>query len=724
MVHAPGFQSIVRAYHDGDRFFVDVARLFELLGYAVTRRQQHLTAADAQHTFMLDFVRMEASSPEGEPASFAGSMLYDDGRYLVAAEWLGQLFGADVHFDEARLSLQLSSAAERFNTFALGPRSFLYSEAPGPLRFGRERRLLGGLIASWHATQGWDRGRSVYTDASVHFASSILGGSLRGFVGSTSEITYLYDRPGSMLLKQLELGRMAGGHRHALRLSNLPLVSPYLQRTAALEGRAEPHAMVEVLAGGQVVDRAQAGQDGRYRLRMPVFYGSTEAVVRVQPLGGAQSYEERRYILTTSSLAPPGQLHYDAVLGQRSTVQARYGVLPQLTARASAQYHGSLGVGVTANPWPFVVLSADMAWPGHRVQAHARLWRRNLSAAATFAAGHSHLVISGQWQRLSVQVTGSAARDLHLVPSVSYHGYRGIVARVQIQPVRNGLAGWQTTAAGTWPAWGGAVQLGLFARGAHVVQTSGLEALLNTRNWALGVMASYDPVLRQVSGQITVQVRTHAFGIASRANSSGSHRHSAYGSISIGPGIRASRALRGETAAILRIFEDLDGNGRPDAGEPLLPDVEAQIFHASLHRADNGVLHALYLEPYATYQVQLIEQSISDPWLRPATGYAFSFIADPGRTKLVDIPLQRIPLIRGRVQSVDRPAARLRIRAFLGDTPVGRADVFRDGGFALRLRHGSYVLVLEDAADDTVLLTRPLLVPAGMRVVDVELIQD
>ena len=740
MVQAPGFHSVVRAYHDGERFFVDAALLFERLGYTVERQGLQLVASDVDRRFALDFALQEATRADGTTVSLDGDAHNSDRRYLLAIEALERLFHSDIFFDEARLSLQLSTVAEGFDTFALGPRAYMGSEVPGPLRFGRQRHLLGGVVASWYATRQWHTGRANYTDGNVHFATSMLGGSVRGSLGNNPEATYLFDRPGRTRLTRLEVGRMASaGHQHvdAVRVSNLPLSSLHLQRTATLQGRAEPHAMVEVVTGGHVVDRTQVGQSGRYRLRVPAYYGTTESIVRVHPLGGAQPYEERHYFLATPSLAPPGRLYYDAVIGAGGALHARYGILPRLTARISGQHRGDFRTGVAASPVPFVVLSADVAWPLRLVQASAHLWHRHLSTEAAFTSekGHAqgHLVVAGQWQRLSVQLTGSASRSrggwaaLRLAPSLSYHARGGMAARFQVQAARYGGLGttlWNAAASKALAARRGGLQLGLFARGTRIVRSGGIEALLTMSHLSLGVMAAYDPTPRRLLAQVTLQVRTSALGIASRANTDGTHTHSAYGSINVGPDLRLTRALRDETAALLRPFEDLSGNGRLDPGEPLLPEVDVQLFHATLQRTSSGALRALYLEPYAAYQVQIIEQSIRDPWLRPTTGYSFSFIADPGRTKVVDIPLQRVPLVRGLVRSFERPASRLRVRALMDGMPVATAEVYRDGGFALRLAQGTYVLRLEDAVEETLLLQQPLVVPAGTRVMDVELVKE
>ena len=714
MVQAPGYQSAVRAYHDGEDFFVEMANLWEELGYSVTREKMLLTAQDREQRFVIDFGRAQFTRANETPVSLKGDLLHSQGRYLVRAQALGQLFGSDVHFDETRLSLQLSSSAEHFNTFALGSRAYQGSEVPGPLRMGRERHLLGGLVASWHVTRQWHGDKLLYSDARVHFSSGMLGGAVSGILGRSAEASYLFDRPGSKMLTRIEAGRM--GAVDGLRLSNLPLASLHLQRTLTLQGRAAPHAMAEVMLGGQVIDRTVADQRGRYRLRIPARYGTTEAIVRIQPLGGLPAYEQSHHLLIPPSLAPPGKFFYDAMLGDGGLINVSYGLHSRLTAHVTGQHHGPVTTGVIANPWPFVVLTGEVSWPLKMVNASASLWRRYYAVEATVTPYRSHALLTGHWRQIGLQLSATTEphRGQQFSGALFWHGKSGTSARLHLHDASS----WHVAAGHVTPVWGGVLHLGLFAKSPHL---GGAEILFSSRGLGLGLNMAYDKAHKSFSGQITFQLRTSAFEVASRAHSGGTHVHSASGSISIGPEIRFSRALYGETAALIRVFEDYDGDGKLSNGEPILPDVDVQLFQVPLQRIGSGALRASFLEPYAAYQVQILEQSIRDPWLRPTPGYSFSFIADPGRTKRVDIPMRRIPLVRGIIQSVNLPPSRLLIRALQEGRPVGAAEVYRDGGFALRLEYGDYLLQVEDLVEDTVLTRQPLTVSARQRVIDLEL---
>ena len=520
-VQAPGMpETFVKAYHDGSLFWVDVVALLELVGYTVHTDDLMLTAMDATRRFLLDYGARQLTVGDEPPLFLWSELQHSDGLFLVAAGGLKKLFGDDVTWDDTRLALRLSTAAAHFETAALGPRRFLGGEVPGPLRFRLERRLLGGGAVSWHATSQWYRGRPLDNHASATYTLSALGGAVQGGLGTSGQapsVSYAFARPSSVLLTRLEIGTQVvqgTARTGGLRVSNQPLVSPHVQRTGTVRGGAEPHAVVEVLAGGQVTDRTQADELGRYQLRVPAYYGTTEAVVRVRPLGGLPAYERHEYVLTTPALALHRRLNYDAAYGPEEAVaRVRYGITPRVTARAAGGSEGEYQVGITGSPLPSVVLSASGGWPLHLAAASGQLWRRGLRVHATYSSTDdsqsAHLGAGGQWRRWSGQMVGSSyqaaggVRSRQLSPALSYYGRAGFSLRQQVQLAdRDGVVqtSWRSALGYTRSAWDAGLHLSLFARGAAEV-TSGGQLLLSFRQVFLGVTAEYTPAVRALAGQ-------------------------------------------------------------------------------------------------------------------------------------------------------------------------------------------------------------------------------
>ena len=170
------------------------------------------------------------------------------------------------------------------------------------------------------------------------------------------------------------------------------------------------------------------------------------------------------------------------------------------------------------------------------------------------------------------------------------------------------------------------------------------------------------------------------------------------------PGLALTPSGHQESAAELRIFEDLNGNGNQDANERILPHIDAQLYQSGWTRLKTGALYSAHLEPYQRYQVRILEASVRDPLLHPATGWTFSFTADPGRRKVIQVPMQQLVRVVGQVTALDR--APLRLKVLLNSEE--HAEVYRDGGFALQVRPGRYTLTIIDVLDQEIIAENPL----------------
>ncbi len=727
MVEAPGFHRLVRGYHDGDQFYVDAPQFFEALGFHTAMEGASLVALDARRRLQVDL------APE----------LAHAGRQPVSLEQLADLFGRDISFDERRLSISLSTAAEAFDPGQLVRRPVLLGQVPGPLRFARERHLVGGAVASYHL--GWHQraGQPGHLQTNVRFVADALGGSLHGEAGHSARLRYLLDVPLSHYVTHLEVGSLQGrglfAPAEAVRISNLPLGSRHVQRAATFSGRSAPHARVEALVSGHVVDWAIADSEGRYRLQVPTYYGTTEAVIRHLPLGGGSGRQDRHYVLATEELAEPRRLYYDAWLGPDARgTRIAYGLLPRLTVRAQGERHNRgrrVRLGGALSPLRSTVVTADIEPDAGVLRATARLWRRAVAADASYDADPRYGT-----RRMSVQGSGhhrglsgyaavsktSLAGMWHArryVQSASYYGRRGLILEEEAALEQYGYPGALSTSGSFRASVGGTGSLGsalarvsVFAQGRQDARVLGLEGHLSFRRLALGMSASYDARVRLWDARLTLRTDLRVATAGSRISRQGAavHAdHTVYGSVALGRMPRLSAQALAESSAILRIFEDVNHNGRLDSPERILPHVEAQLFHAGLSRTRSGALRASYLEPFTAYQVRIMEATIRDPLLRPATGYAFSFVADPGRTKILDIPLVRTPQISGSVVAPDRASSRLRVRVLRDSAIVEDVDVYRDGAFALSLPPGSYFLELRDVVSGESLGMTPVEVPPG-----------
>ncbi len=749
VIHAPGMEEFIKAYHDGERFYVDVEDLLSLLGFTVTSGEQTLSAFDTRHSITLDYDQLTATLDDEQVIPLLGELQHSEGMYLITILGLKRVFDADLSFDEARLSLQLSSVATRFDSSIRERTRFLGSEVPGPLLFNLNRHLLSGGTLSWHATSQRFRSQQVYSNASVRYTLNMLGGVVKGSFGTQRydrDLLYTFVRPRSKMLSRVDIGRIIVGQysvgtylqTNGVRLTNRPLVTPRIQRTSVFRGRVEPHAVVEARTGGRVADRVQADAAGRYGLRVPTYYGTSEVVLYVSPLGEQMPYERHLYVLTTRELALPGHLYYDASIGKESAGELQYGITPRLTGRLQGDTQGQYRAGFTASPLHSMVLSADVTWPLQLPTATMQLWRRGISAQALFTSDYDNsrwtsANLSWRWQRWAGYVSASGHQlsgvwvTRRLSPAISYHGRRGLSVRNQLHVTDfRGIrrTAWRTTGGYTFRMWNGGSRIDAVIERAAPGFTYGFEFMTSFKRIHAGVSMTYDSETRTAAGQLTLQLRSSVGSVYTRATSGGTHTYSGYGTISFNPRPSFSHAPFNESGVLLRVFEDLNRNGLKDPEDSILPYVQVQLWHSGLSRQKDGALRASHLEPYAAYQVRILERSIRDPWLRPATGYTFSFVAEPGRIKKIDIPLQRLPLIRGRIVTQTRAPSRLQVAVLKDQTVVDTVPVYRDGGFAIRLPAGRYTLRVVDVVDETTLVERSVDVPFDGQRLDVKISLD
>lgn len=711
LLDAPGRQQMIRAWHDGKQFFIDAAMLLEKLGFTVRSDQLQLAALDAARMIVLDFRLRQQVTPRKQ--ALGKEAVYANGRFLLSVTGLERVFGPDIHFDVQRLVLRVSTAARLFDAGALHRRRSLWTEAPGPLKFRRQRSLWGGVMMNWQVHR-----QTGIVQASVELTGSILAGTLQGYVGTGRQaLTYFYDRPQSTHLTRLEIGRFADGIS-GVRLSNRPLARRELQRVHVITGQARPYALVEAQISGQIIDQVQADARGQYQLKTPIRYGTNVVELRTRPLGGHQERYDRRYYLADHDLAEPGRFYYDVKVGRLpygTTLngEIHYGLAGALTVRVGADLDPNdawLEAGGIWSPVSLMNVSTSVRLPARDYAANVQAWTRSFSFDGSWyswgSGGSSvQLSIAGMRGPMSLNLAAHALRSppfwqsQMINPSMWLATSSGLILRAMWQYKQSRYGKSVANRRHYWRVGAGApvarAHAFLHVTGHDERSSLGLEGFLAVRGWSLGFAADVDTRSGRISGRLTVQANTPVASMIVRTHRRGptiDHSQSLYGQVLLDHRVTLGPDTYQKSAARLIIFSDANSNGRQDSGEPLLPHIRAQLYNAHWSRDADGTLYASHLEPFGTYQVRILEASVRDPRLQPRTGYSFSFVADPGRIKRLYVPMQPMLQIPGRIVNPDRPPGRLRVQIAGGQA----VPVYRDGGFTLVVSAGSHELVVTD----------------------------
>ena len=718
-IQSPGFQRLVIAFHDGEQFFLDAADLLTGLGYEVTTSSGLLVAVDQHRAITIDFQAGTLALNTAPPYPVSDDLAL--GR-LISMDALLDLFQDDIHWDVQTLTLALSSAAQLFDPTALGPRRHLASERTAPLVFGRARKLFGGMILGYDITHTWRPVAGSYFSGGAHYIANMLGGAVRGRLsrhGQTALYTLDSRHP---LFTRGEVGFLQRTRapsltpRVGVRLSNRPLVQLRVQRESAFGGYAPPHSIVSALVSGRPTDRAQADAAGAYHLRFPVYYGSTRGAVVVEPLGGAAD-TTLFHMLTPNAALPPGAAYYEVVAGQDAGYAALdYGLNGRITAGALAGYvhgeglRGRMGLAVM----PFRAVHATSEVDLHLTQARARLvaWRPYATASVTYTHVRTPALRRALAAALAVR-RGALGGRLHarqtwhgvlggwqITPAFYYRGPHRALLRGETTWRHYGAVGrtalyWRLGAGLRGRGRGAQWHAEAYGRGEEQRAAWGGSVNLYRRGWSLRLAGDLDPQTRALTGHLHLQIDLVVARLTARSLLAGGETHHVQrilGNVGIGRGgLRFSHIIQEEADALLRPFRDSNLNGQRDAGETLV-EATMNIVGASLDRQRDGAYRAGQLHPYAAYQVTITPNSITEPLLVPATGYEFQFLVNPGQTTLLDIPLQPLPEVIGKIVGWPRALEMLTVVAVAGDTELARSPVFSGGAFHLRLPPGRHVL--------------------------------
>jgi predicted negative regulator of RcsB-dependent stress response len=158
----------------------------------------------------------------------------------------------------------------------------------------------------------------------------------------------------------------------------------------------------------------------------------------------------------------------------------------------------------------------------------------------------------------------------------------------------------------------------------------------------------------------------------------------------------------GRAGVTVRTFIDANNNGIWDQGEEVIPATAIKLDQsANMIMGSDGLLRITQLQNYWTYRLTVDLRSLPDATLVPLKP-KFSFVADPNRFKLIDIPLYKTGTIEGVVYNekiAGKPEPQPGLRMALnrvGTEETETIRTFSDGTFyQYGLIPGDYTLVVD-----------------------------
>ena len=721
---APQYQRMMNAWYDGDAFWIDPAEVFVALGYEVVSNDSVQTVArDARQSLSIHYGQGTASVNQKVVVG-GGVMTHegDGGQHLIQMSLLQSMFADDIDWDPNTLSLKISTQAALFNPGDISTRRSLSFDTPDNIMFGRSRALFGGLLLEWELQQSIINGhhrirpRGGYA---VNVASATLEGDLVPETAS-SRIIIPIDRP---WLRWVEASQRTAGHweQTELRISNTPLAHPRVYEERTLDGSTAPHALIEARVAGELVDRFQADGRGRYALRAPLLYGSSETVITATPLGGYPEVARRVFTLIPRYAVPKGRFYYSVSASRGGgEASASVGVTSRITMRGGAGYGQSRRtVGATYLVTDGMSIDADVDLKQESLDVRYDWWTPHAGVLVNYtdgldpsaesrltASAHAKLGQFGLYSTLSQRSRTGANATVH----GGWQSKGGVRASVRASYSDLREARWNFTPQVDYSfrSVGGYMHLSAGAI-THLGAIRQYNGSLNYHRskWNLRLQAGKEtgggPVSLGASAYI--ELPWAQFSSSSSSNQRGvQHRSRLRGTLSVSDGLRFSHRLQGQTEVVFRPFQDHDMDGVQGEGEAPYHSVVIESYWGEITKSSGGEIRFTNLNPHQVYTAWIPPASIRNPLLHPSIGYRFSFIAEPGRTRVIPIPIQSLPRIAGQLHEWDGAYPVLEV--VFTHLPSGAEttmDVYRGGEFYGQVRQGeSLVRITNQLTNKTV----------------------
>lgn len=190
-----------------------------------------------------------------------------------------------------------------------------------------------------------------------------------------------------------------------------------------------------------------------------------------------------------------------------------------------------------------------------------------------------------------------------------------------------------------------------------------------------------------------------------RGSNGNSFQQGVSGSVAYDPAgvgvIPSNRDQITRSGAAVRLFIDANENGVFDEGEEIVPAKAVRLDRsANILIGSDGILRITQLQSYWKYRLDVDIAALPNPNLAPKLK-SFSFVAEPNRLRLIDIPLYQTGIIDGTVflekNGSQQGLGGLRmILQKQGDEEEITIRTFSDGGFySYGLLPGKYTLTVD-----------------------------
>jgi hypothetical protein len=570
----------------------------------------------------------------------------------------------------------------------------------------------------------------------------------------------------SVRLGEISTTGLSGQHILGGAISNDPIEPRKVYSTYSMDGSTIPDSEVELYVNGQLTDFTHADELGYYRFSFSLTYGTISINIRIYTPTGEIINEERQLQIPFTFL-PRGTVSYNVqggaldddlenIYGNRYSLHGdlAYGLTNTVTVKAGTDYfsykpstlnYGSIStrlfdkflLNLDIAPRAFYRATANLNLPSGR--SYNLVYTKfdsdslyNPHHAAQMAEASMYLpfrllgLYSGlrlQGEHFLMMKSSLTAYNIDFNTRAGQFIFRtNYRDRITVSGGRQSFGNGLLTGAVTY-TFSHTAGVPVFVKGMFMraqvqydlrdkqVRIAGLQVSKSVfRKGRINISADRDMQSGATFIQTGLMLDLNKFRSVTQYQTVGKD-HSVQQVFNGSAGLDSknakvdfsNREQVGRAAVSVMMFIDSNENRRYDKGEEKIPAKGFRLNESATFTAgQDSILRITQLQSYWKYNAEIVQSALPDPTLAAAVS-EFSFITDPNRHKLIEIPLYRTGVIEGRITITNRDneeglgGIRLLLNG-IDNKYEETIRTFSDGNYyAMRLLPGKYTLEVDPA---------------------------
>jgi len=341
-----GINTIIVAYLKGDRYYIPVIELFDLLSINYQLDQTNLALTgfylDPNQHYELGFNNRIARMGTNQLNFTASDFMIKDIDFYIQPLILKVLFGLDFTIDLSRLILSLEAddvlpiveQYERRNKYRKGMLSKTELIDTYPLISARNRRIIDGAFIDY-SLFGFVSNDGQLSSFNIGSGGEFLTGDIQGSISGTStsqvssshfsDVRWRYVLQNRRLLSAVSLGQINSVGLNPKSYAGILFTNESIEPRQSYDeyviaGTTEPESDVELYQNNRLVDFRKADEKGYYRFTIPLYYGTADIKLKIYgPSGGIFEMDSRIQIPYT--FLPTGTVNYQLGFGKVQNVE-------------------------------------------------------------------------------------------------------------------------------------------------------------------------------------------------------------------------------------------------------------------------------------------------------------------------------------------------------------------------------------------------------------------